>query len=108
MTDLAEQTALGATDPDRLMHGENPETESPTQVAFWIAAYGELLIFKGQLLADVEVRLEGMSTAAANEIRELDVAMLEIQRNRYRKRLSFWQARREEMALVDEPDARLS
>ncbi len=108
MTTSAEQTALGATDPDRLMHGEDPETHSPTQIAFWIAAYGELLTFKGQLLADVEVRLEGVSTAAADEIRELDVAMLEVQRNRYRKRLSFWEARREELALVDEPNGRLS
>jgi hypothetical protein len=98
MNQSAEQVSWRATNPDRLMHGEDPETRSATQVDYWIGAYLELLAFKDQLLSDMETGIQKLSQGAGEEIRELDVSIIEIQRKRYRARLAFWQHRREELA----------
>jgi hypothetical protein len=93
-----QQASLRATSPDRLMHGEDPETRSATQVEYWIGAYTELLAFKEQLLRDIESGIDKLSQTAGEEIRELDVSIIQLQQKRYRARLGFWLARRTELA----------
>jgi hypothetical protein len=103
-----DDASLRAANPDRLMHGEDPETRSLSQVVYWIGAYRELLQFKDQLLIDMEVNIEKLSEPAEQEIRELDVSMLEIQRRRYRARLAYWQNRQQELTAATASNERVS
>jgi hypothetical protein len=86
-----------ATNPVRLMSGEDPKTLSLERTDHWIGAYTELLAFKDKLLYDMESGIKDLSQPAGREIRELDVTMVEIQRKRYQMRLAFWQSRRLEL-----------
>ncbi len=78
--------------PDRLMYGEDPTTLALEDTVHWIKAYTELLEFKDRLLLDMESGIKSLSAPAGREIRDLDLALIEIQRTRYRSRLVFWQA----------------
>jgi hypothetical protein len=98
------KVSIHATNPDRLMHGEDPATRSAEQAVYWIRAYTELLEFKDRLLLDMESGIKTLSLPAGQEIRDLDVSLVEMQRKRYRARLAFWQVRRAELlALEDAP-----
>ena len=51
-----------------------------------------------QLLRDIESGIDKLSQTAGEEIRELDVSIIQLQQKRYRARLGFWLARRTELA----------
>jgi hypothetical protein len=92
-----ESAAARATNVDRLMYGEDPETSSPEQADGWIKAYNELLDFKDRLLMDIESGIKSLSEPAGREIRDLDVTLIEIQRKRYRARLIYWEGRKTQL-----------
>ena len=86
-----------ATDSTRLMHGENPNSTDPREITHWIGAYTELLAFKEQMLADMHQGMTHMSQATSDEVRELDVTIIQGQQRRYRTRLEFWQRREQQL-----------
>lgn len=89
--------AANATNVDRLMFGEDPETTSSEQAESWIKAYHELLEFKDRLLLDMESGIKSLSEPGGREIRDLDVTLIEIQRRRYRARLVYWEGRKTQL-----------
>lgn len=86
-----------ATDSTRLMHGENPNSTDPREITHWIGAYTELLAFKEQMLANMHQGMTHMSQATSDEVRELDVTIIQGQQRRYRTRLEFWQRREQQL-----------
>jgi len=88
---------LGATipyrRPDRLLEGEDPRTVYPQDARHWIAVYREIIGFQEELLSRVRTLLTNLPAAARHEAMDTDVAILEDQLERYRRRLEFWYAR---------------
>jgi hypothetical protein len=83
-----------ALDGDRLLQGEDPESPYVEDAQHWAAVYGELLSFKEDLLATARQRLARMSEGTAKkEVTGTDVQILEVERDRLRRRLNFWEAR---------------
>ena len=89
----ARHAAHGAGNPYRLMDGENPDSLQPADAKHWVSVYLELLAFKQKLLDHMYHDLIDMSGPANQEIRRIDVPLIEGEQLRYRKRLRFWQAR---------------
>lgn len=89
------QKAAGeAVDPDRLLEGEDPETPHPEDATHWIEVYTELVTFKERAVATAHQNLAEMPEADARaEATRTDLAVLEAERDRIRRRLDFWKQR---------------
>ena len=79
--------------PDRLLEGEDPGTVFPQDARHWSAVYREMVGFQEELLSRVGTLLNNLPAAARQDAINNDVAMLEDQLQRYRRRLEFWYAR---------------
>ena len=85
-------------DRDRLLEGEDPDTPYLEDAQHWASVYGELLSFKEDLLATARQRLARMSEGSAKkEVTGTDVQILEVERDRLRRRLDFWEVRIKEI-----------
>ena len=95
MNDVDPQKAAGeAVDPDRLLEGEDPETRQPEEANHWIEVYTELLTFKERAVATANQNVAQMPEVDARvEARQTDLAVLEAERDRIRRRLDFWKRR---------------
>jgi hypothetical protein len=81
-------------DIDRLLEGEDPESPYLEDAQHWASVYGELLSFKEDLLSTARQRLARMSEGSAKkEVTGTDVQILEVERDRLRRRLDFWELR---------------
>jgi hypothetical protein len=89
----ARHAAQGAGNPYRLMDGENVDSLEPADAKHWVSVYLELLAFKQKLLDHMYHDLRDMSWPANQEIRRVDVPLIEGEQLRYRRRLRYWQAR---------------
>ncbi|MEO9008505.1 MAG: hypothetical protein ABI401_15520 [Candidatus Dormibacter sp.] len=89
----ARHAAQRAVNPSRLMEGENAESLDAADVRHWVTVYSELLAFKQRSLDHLYHDLEDVSRPANEEIRSIDVPLIEGEQARYRQRLLFWQAR---------------
>jgi hypothetical protein len=87
--DAFEKALEYVADPDRLLPGEEPKSRHPDDARHWASVYGELLHFKEQLVATARRAGEGMRGSAKPEVNE-DLALLEAERSRLRKRYRFW------------------
>ena len=95
MNDVDPQKAAGeAVDPDRLLEGEDPETRQPEEANHWIEVYTELLTFKERAVATANQDVAQMPEVDARvEATQTDLAVLEAERDRIRRRLDFWKRR---------------
>lgn len=82
---------------DRLLEGENPATTYNQDARHWIAVYRQMIAFKDQLLGRMRAQLEALSPAARQDVIDNDVSVLELQLNRYQRRIDFWYARQWEL-----------
>jgi hypothetical protein len=89
----ARHAAQGAGNPSRLMDGEDIESVQPADARHWVSVYSELLAFKQKTLDHMYHDLQELARSANEEIRRIDVPLIEGEQLRYRKRLHFWQAR---------------
>ena len=89
----ARHAAQGAGNPSRLMDGEDVDSLKPADARHWVSVYSELLAFKQKTLDHMYHDLQELSRSANEEIRRIDVPLIEGEQLRYRKRLQFWQAR---------------
>jgi len=89
--------AQAAVDPAYHLQGEDLASRSAETAERWQDVYLELIRFQSGLMESLADSLPLMSNQAGIEIRELDVAMLEAQQERYRIRLEFWQRRAREL-----------
>ena len=94
----AEDAADRAIDEDRLLDGEDPSTPHADDVAHWIAAYSELIAYKESLIARSNEEIGTMvSPAAVTETEKVDHTILQRELENFRRRLSFWLQRRQEL-----------
>lgn len=90
------RAAEEASDPERLLPGEAPDSDDPRDVALWIDVYTELLEYKDELLAVTRDRLPKMrDEPARREVVETDAVVIEAERSRFVRRLEFWKRRRD-------------
>src|SRR2546429_5989012 len=92
---LREQRAAEeASDPDRLLPGEDPTATDPDSARVWVQAYTELLDYKRTLLRVTEEKLARMRHEPAHrEVVETDNVVIEAECRRFERRLEFWTAR---------------
>ena len=96
--DDAAEAASRAADLERLLPGEDPETEHLEDARHWIAVYEELLGFKIDLLTvATEARHRADDAAVIAELRGTDLPILERERRRYEHRLAVWTDRYQEL-----------
>ena len=95
LNDVDPQKAAGeAVDPDRLLEGEDPETPHAEEASHWVEVYSELMTFKDRAVATAHRNLGQMPEADARvETTRTDLAVLEAERDRIRRRLEFWKRR---------------
>jgi hypothetical protein len=86
-----------AADPDRLLPGEQTGTSNREDVAHWINVYTELQSTKRQLIANLRDMMARQTQAAQDELERADVRLLELQVERFDRRLAFWKARMAEL-----------
>lgn len=93
-----QKAAREAVDPDRLLEGEDPETPHQEEASHWIETYTELLTFKERAVATAHHGLADMPLKDARvEAVRTDLAVLEAERDRLRRRLDFWKRRHLEL-----------
>ena len=83
-----------AGDPDRLLPGEDPDSTHPDDAEHWIEVYRELLQYKDRLLAVTRATLSQLpEEPARREVVETDRALITAERERFVRRLGFWDGR---------------
>ena len=95
--DDVKQAASAAVDPDRLLEGENPDTEHVEDARRWLAVYSELLAYKEGVMSRTLRALDELARESAEEIEQTDLPVLAEELERFRRRLHFWQQRVREM-----------
>lgn len=95
-----QNAARKATD-DHLLPGEDVTVTSTEDATHWLRVYGELLDFKEGLLSMTRSTLTRVTDPARDEIESTDLLVLEAERNRFVRRLRFWQTRLRELASGD-------
>lgn len=94
----AAELASQQADPDRLMDGENPDTQDLDDALHWLSVYGELRSFKEDLLAKLRSRVAEMAADAAQEEALADERLLELELQRFQRRQEFWRGRIAELS----------
>ena len=93
----AQDAALDAVEPARLLEGEDEGTAYVDDAVHWTKVYAELLDFKQSLLTVAERRLSSMDLDAQSEVQETDLKVLQAEAARFERRLEFWQRREREL-----------
>jgi DNA-binding response OmpR family regulator len=78
---------------DRLLEGEDSKTLFPQDARHWISVYREMIAFKDDLLGRIRTQLFKLPAAARNDVMENDIAVIELQLERYQRRIEYWYAR---------------
>jgi DNA-binding response OmpR family regulator len=97
MHDELREAAMAAVDQDRLLEGENPDTTHSEDARRWLVVYGELLAYKESVLERTLHAVERYAPEAAAELEHTDVPILREERDRFRRRLDYWQVRVREL-----------
>jgi DNA-binding response OmpR family regulator len=82
---------------DKLLEGENPSTTYNQDARHWIAVYRQMIAFKDQLLGRMRAQVEALPAAARQDVIDNDVRVLQMQMNRYLRRIDFWYTRQWEL-----------
>lgn len=89
----AAELASQQADPERLMDGEDPETEDLEDARHWLGVYRELHAFKLDLLGKLRGRVQTMTKEDAQGEAEADERLLELELQRFENREHFWRER---------------
>jgi len=88
-----QQAALEQVEPDRLLDGEDEETQNLDDAEHWIKVYRELLEFKRSVLATTEEHVGTMEADASAEVQKTDLKALHAEALRFERRLVYWRGR---------------
>jgi hypothetical protein len=97
LSDKTEDALNRATDPDRLLDGEDPDTTRLDNAQHWARIYRELLGFKRDVIGQADAGAAELPAEAAPEA-DTDLTILEAERQRLERRLEFWERRVKELA----------
>lgn len=77
------------------MDGEGePSLARPTEVAYWLQVYTEILEMEEKVLRRVQDLMATQSAATQREVELTNLPVIQSQVDRFRQRLGYWQARR--------------
>ena len=93
MPDQEQEAVNMATDAKRLLPGEEPGSELVADAKHWIDVYSQLRQTKRQLIGNLKDLMEHQSQETQDELQRADVRVLELQVERFERRLAFWQAK---------------
>src|ERR1700730_19269582 len=88
-----EQAALEQVEPDRLLEGEDEDSQHLDDAEHWVKVYKELLEFKRSVLATTEEHVGTMEPDASVEVQKTDLKALHAEALRFERRLVFWRSR---------------
>ena len=94
----AQNAALDAVEPERLLDGEDEQTTYADDAVHWTKVYRELLEFKHTLLNVAEQSVVYMGDDAGSEVKDTDLKVLKAEAARFERRLAFWQLRTNELS----------
>lgn len=89
----AEVAALEQVEPDRLLAGEDEDTQHLDDAVHWVKVYVELLEFKRSVLATTEKHVGTMDADAGAEVQKTDLKALHAEALRFERRLVYWRGR---------------
>ncbi len=92
-----EKAALEQVEPDRLLEGEDENTQHLDDAEHWIKVYAELLEFKRSVLATTEEHVGTMDVDASLEVQKTDLQALHAEALRFERRLVYWRGRVSEL-----------
>jgi hypothetical protein len=99
-----EQALEKEFDQNRLLQGEDPESQDPEDIRHWIQVYQELVNFKERLIATaVESLHEAIDSEASREIASTDLVTLRAELQRFRARLDFWERKAAKLERPERP-----
>lgn len=87
------ERARETVNPDRLLPGEELAMDGGADALRWARIYRELIATKEALAACIATGLAGRSPEARRELEEFDLTIIRAQQERFRRRLSYWEAR---------------
>jgi len=94
----AQNAALDAVEPERLLDGENEDTAYVDDALHWSKVYAELLDFKRKLLDVAERGVTSMDAEAESEVKDTDLKVLKAEAARFERRLDFWKTRTDQLS----------
>ena len=98
LTSTARELGRQIGDPERMLPGEDPRTESPYEAKHWVAVHAELLEVRLDLLQQLRQAIQHVSDPlVAAGLRE-NAQALELAANRSGRRIAFWAHRVAELA----------
>ncbi|HKW59224.1 MAG TPA: hypothetical protein VJR46_05675 [Candidatus Dormibacteraeota bacterium] len=89
--------AWQGADLDRPLPGEDPDSGSLAEAQRWLAVYHHLVHLEQELLDTLARMIPSMPDAAQKEAEATNLPVLAAQAERFRRRLAFWQRRRDEL-----------
>jgi hypothetical protein len=93
----AAEAAWEGADLERPLTGEEPDSDSLTVARRWIAVYHHLVSLEQELLDVLARMIPSMPNEAQQEAERTNLPVLASQIERFRHRLEYWRARREEL-----------
>jgi hypothetical protein len=93
----AVRAADAAIDPDRLLPGEDPDSELLDDAEHWEAVYTELLAAKARILNTTLEQIEEAKHRIAQRELETDQTLLLAEIERFQRRLRHWHEREIEL-----------
>ena len=88
-----EKAALEEVEPDRLLAGEDEDSQHLDDAEHWVKVYAELLEFKRSVLATTEEHVATMDVDASVEVQKTDLKALHAEALRFERRLVYWRER---------------
>jgi hypothetical protein len=94
----ARKAAVEATDPNRLLPGEERDSRLADDVEHWVAVYTELLAAKALILDTTLQQLEKATREEVHQELQGDQTVLLNQIERFQRRLRYWHDREIEIS----------
>src|SRR2546425_12712609 len=85
--------AWEGADVERLILGENPQTQSLEDTRHWVAVYPHLVVLEQQLFDVLAKMIPTMPGEAQREAEPTNLPVLASQAERFRYRLDYWPKR---------------
>ncbi len=89
--------AWEGADVERLILGENPQTQSLEDTRHWVAVYRHLVVLEQQLFDLLAKMIPNMPGEAQREAEQTNLPVLASQVERFRYRLDYWSKRQREL-----------
>jgi hypothetical protein len=101
-----EAAALEQVEPDRLLEGEDEDSQHLDDAVHWVKVYRELLEFKRSVLATTEEHVGIMDPDAGAEVQKTDLKALHAEALRFERRLVYWRGRVGALSATQDDSAR--